>query len=67
MDARLTELEIRYMRQERTIETLSETVYRQGLEIDRLRRDVEGLRDQLRETNRSGGVDPGEEPPPPHY
>lgn len=67
MDQRLTELEIRYMQQERTLQELCDTVYRQELAIERLRREMQQLRDQLGEMNRGGLSDPGEEPPPPHY
>lgn len=67
MDSPLTELEIRYMQQERTLRELSDVVYRQELAIERLKRDIEQLRDQIGEMNRGGMSDPGEEPPPPHY
>lgn len=67
METRLTELEIRYMQQERTVQELSDAVYRQERAIERLRRELEQLRDQVGEMNRGGTSDPGEEPPPPHY
>lgn len=66
MEMRLTDLEIRYMRQERTLQELSDVVFRQEVEIGRLRLEVERLREQLGAMN-PGGVAPGEEPPPPHY
>ena len=67
MESRLDELEIRYMRQEKTILDLSDVVYRQEVLLERLKREVEQLREQLGAMNAGGVSDSGEEPPPPHY
>ena len=67
MESQLTELEIRYMRQEKMVLELSDVVYRQELAIERLKRELEQLRDQVGMINPGGISDPGEEPPPPHY
>ncbi len=67
METRLTELEIRYMQQDRTLRELSDVVYRQERAIERLKRELEQLREQVGEMNGGGMPDPGEEPPPPHY
>lgn len=67
MESRLNELEIRYMRQEKTILDLSDVVYRQEVMLERLKREVEQLREQLGAMNAGGVEGSGEEPPPPHY
>jgi SlyX protein len=67
MESRLTELEIRYMRLEKTIQELSDVVYRQEREIGRLSRELDRLRVQVGTLDPGGVTDPGEEPPPPHY
>lgn len=67
METRLTELEIRYMKQEKAILDLSDVVYRQEVAIERLTREVERLREQLDAMTPGGFGDSGEEPPPPHY
>jgi SlyX protein len=67
METRLTELEIRYMKQEKTLLDLSDVVYRQEVAIERLKREVEQLREQLAALTPGGVSDSGEEPPPPHY
>ncbi len=67
MDTRLTELEIRYMQQDRTLRELSDVVYRQELAIERLKRELEQLRDQVGEINGGGMSESVDEPPPPHY
>ncbi len=67
MEERLTDLESRYMHQERTIQELLETVYRQQQELDRLQREVEELREQLQIALPSLVKRPEEEEPPPHY
>ena len=67
MESRLTELEIRYMRQEETIRELGDAVWRQEREISRLKEELERLRVQVGAIAPGGVTDPGEEPPPPHY
>ena len=48
-DARLTELEIKASYAEDLLEQLNTTIYRQQQQIDRLLREVTGLREQLPE------------------
>lgn len=48
-DARLTELEIKASYAEELLEQLNTTIYRQQQQIDRLLREVTGLREQLPE------------------
>ena len=63
MEERVTDLENRYTHQERLVQELLDTVYRQQQELDRLQRDVEQLRLAL-----SSLVErPEDEEPPPHY
>ncbi len=65
-DVRLTELEIRYAQLEKTVNDLSEVIYRQQQEIDDLEDQVSMLKSKLQ------GVDPGlvdgsVQEKPPHY
>ncbi len=68
MDAssRIERLEIRLTEQEATIEDLNRAVTDQWQRIDRLARQIQGLRDQMDEAAARSA--PGmPEPPPPHY
>jgi SlyX protein len=67
MEERITDLESRYMHQERAIQELLDTVYRQQQEIDRLSREVGELREQLDIVLPSLVERPEDEEPPPHY
>lgn len=67
MQDRLAELEVRVAFQDKTIQDLNDVVTRQQREIDRLVRDVETLRLQLRTLAPSLVVSQDEETPPPHY
>lgn len=67
MEERLTGLESRYTHQERVIEELLETVYRQQQTLDRLEREVAELREQLQIVLPSLVERPEDEEPPPHY
>ncbi|RDE08416.1 SlyX family protein [Pelagibacterium lacus] len=65
-DDRLTALEERVAHQDKTIEELSELIAAQWREIDRLKRQLQMVDDQLASVEqlaRSGRA----EPPPPHY
>lgn len=67
MKERITELEMRFMQQENTIQELNDTVCRQELNIVRIERELSLLRDQLSVIAPIGVGEPGEEEPPPHY
>lgn len=67
MEERLNELEICYMQQEVTIQELNETVCRQELLLEQLRRDVAALKEQFLVMSPSISRAPDEEVPPPHY
>ena len=67
MEERFTDLESRYMRQERTIQELLDLVYRQQQSIDRLGREMEEIREQLQIALPSLVERPEDEEPPPHY
>lgn len=67
MENRLTELELKFMEQEQTLETLSEAFYRQQKEILTLTRELEQLKDRLKSVAQSPVASLSEETPPPHY
>ncbi len=67
MEERLTELEIRSMHQERTLQELFDTVFIQQQAIDRLERALEQVREQLDLAIPSLVGKPEDEEPPPHY
>ncbi|GFE60173.1 hypothetical protein AOG2_07610 [Geobacter sp. AOG2] len=67
MEERITELELRFMQQEHTIQELNDTVCRQEITIERLVRDQNLIREQLRLLAPSINRSADEEEPPPHY
>ena len=67
MEERITELELRFMHQEQTINDLNETVCRQELAIERLERELGRMREQFLTLSPSINRTPDEEEPPPHY
>ena len=67
MEERVTELENRYTHQERIVQELLDTVYRQQQQLDWLHRDVEQLREQVLAALPSLVERPEDEEPPPHY
>ncbi|HPY42326.1 MAG: SlyX family protein [Thiolinea sp.] len=67
MQDRLTELEIKFMQQEQTLESLSEQVYLQQKEIFKLTQQMQMLADRLKTLPVSAVASQAEETPPPHY
>ena len=67
MEDRLNDLEGRYTHQERVIEELLDTVYRQQQALDRLEREIGELREQVQIALPSLVARPEDEEPPPHY
>lgn len=67
MEERITELELRYMQQEKVLTDLNETVYRQEMAIERLQRELSVMREQFMIMSPSINRTPEEEEPPPHY
>ena len=67
MEQRMAELEIKFMEQEHTLESLSEQVYLQQKEIARLTQMVEVMKDRLKAIAQSPVASAAEETPPPHY
>lgn len=65
-EARLTELEIKASYAEDLLEQLNTTIYRQQQQIDRLLREVAGLRQQLPEGTQPVLRNPRDDLPP-HY
>ena len=67
MEERITDLEIRLMHQERSLQELNDSVYRQTQIIMQLEREMGQLREQLQLVLPSLVQSPEEEEPPPHY
>lgn len=67
MEERIDELETRYTHQERIVQELLDTVYRQQQELDRLHRRLGQLEEQVRVVLPSLVERPEDEEPPPHY
>ncbi len=67
MEERITELEVRYMQQEKTIQELSEAVYRQEIALERLQREIAVMQEQVKSGATSINRTLEEEEPPPHY
>lgn len=67
MQDRLTELELKFMEQEQTLETLSEQVYLQQKEIFKLTQQINILAERLKTIAVSPVASQAEETPPPHY
>jgi SlyX protein len=67
MEERITELELRFMHQEKTINDLNETVCRQELAIARLERELGRMQEQFSSLSPSINRTADEEEPPPHY
>ncbi len=67
MSERLTELEIKFMEQEQTLEALSQQVYLQQKDIALLIQQVNVLKDRMKSLAQSPVASAAEETPPPHY
>lgn len=67
MEEHITDLQVRFAYQERMVEELSETVYRQQMAIERLEQELLGLKKQMSAVAPSLTKKPEEEEPPPHY
>jgi len=67
MNDKITELETRIAFQDGTIQQLNDVVVRQQGEIDRLARELETLRMQVRSMSSYPVASRDEETPPPHY
>ena len=63
LEARVTDLELRWMRERDRVDELSTLVFEQSRVIERLERAVE----QLRAQQETGGTDVIVNDPPPHY
>ncbi len=67
-DQRIAELEILIMQHEDSIESLSSTMHRQQLLIEKLNLTIEALADRMKTMQDESVVKPvEEETPPPHY
>jgi SlyX protein len=67
MEERITELELRFMQQEHTLQELSDTVYRQEQTIVRLERELTVLTQQMRTVVSSNAGEADADERPPHY
>jgi SlyX protein len=61
-ESRIVDLEIRFMRQEKTLQDLSDVLVAQLKAIDRLTAEIAMLRERLPDQSEAVGNDP-----PPHY
>ncbi|MDB5563018.1 MAG: SlyX family protein [Hyphomicrobiales bacterium] len=66
LESRIEHLETRVAFQDRTIEDLNKMLTAQWQEIDKLKRELAKLGEQLKEAQFSSGPS-APEPPPPHY
>ena len=66
-DSRLIDLEIRLTHQEATLQALNDVIADQQRLIDQLRKEMEGLKSQMRDMSPTDVAAPWEETPPPHY
>ena len=66
-NTRLLELETKVMFQQETIDKLNDVVTSQWQEIDRLKKILNRLDDQLYALETQIDTPKGAEPPPPHY
>lgn len=62
---RIDALEMRIAHQDQTISDLNRVVTEQWSHIDRLKRELNAMRESVRNLAQSGS--PEDEPPPPHY
>ncbi len=67
LTGRLEALEIRVAYQDQTIEDLNATITAQWQELERMKRLIQRLEDQVREAEARAGGPNLPEPPPPHY
>lgn len=65
--ARIEALESRLMHQEATIDELTRALLGQGQLVTSHKKAIETLENQLQSLNAASIMQPGEEPPPPHY
>ena len=61
MEQRVVDLEVRYTHLEQQVSELSDVVFEQQKQLERMAKEITSLRGRLAD------VDDGQEPPPPHY
>lgn len=69
VDTRLEELECRLALQDESIETMSDQIYQQLQQLNKLEQDMAMIKDWIKGTldSQQSTPDGKEEPPPPHY
>ncbi|RDE19921.1 SlyX protein [Motiliproteus coralliicola] len=67
LEDQLIELQSRQAFQDDSIQSLSDELAKQQLEIERLGRMVKLLSEQLKQVGTGPTSNPADEPPPPHY
>ena len=67
MKEQITDLEIRFMHQERTVQELNDIVCRQESALEELKREMRQIREQMQQVIPSMNRTEEEEEPPPHY
>jgi len=66
MESRLAEIEVKVSFSEEMLEELNRTVYRQQQQIDQLQKELQALREQVRNSLPAESRNPLDETPP-HY
>ena len=67
MESRIIDLEIRLTHQEAMLQELNDVLVQQQKTITLLHKEIELLKQRLRESTPSNIVDASQETPPPHY
>ncbi len=67
LNQRISELEIRIVHQDATIQDLSDMTTQQWDAIEQLKKELRDLKSRIVEIEESAKSPGGEEPPPPHY
>lgn len=66
-EARIEELEMRLSFQESALQTMSDEMAKQQLQLERLTLEIKRLNKALESASSSASANQADEPPPPHY
>jgi len=65
--ARIDELEMRLSFQENALQTMSDEMAKQQLQIEKMDNEIDRLRKALQAASSAPSANQADEPPPPHY